>query len=107
MAADTESYQAKMINFSFQTTHNQFQLTVESVVEKRQGKTFGPAGGKTMFVFVDDLSMPEVNDWGDQPTNEIVRQLLELGLMYNLEKPGAPKEFIDLLYLNNTFYRQP
>ena len=98
LAADAESFQAKMINFSFQTTHNQFQLTVESVVEKRQGKTFGPAGGKTMFIFVDDLSMPEVNDWGDQPTNEIVRQLLELGLMYNLEKPGAPKEFIDLLY---------
>ena len=98
LAEDAESFQAKNINFSFQTTHNQFQLTIESVVEKRQGKTFGPAGGKSMFVFVDDLSMPEVNDWGDQPTNEIVRQLLELGLMFNLEKPGAPKEFIDLLY---------
>ena len=98
MAADADSFLAKNINFSFQTTHNQFQATVESVVEKRQGKTFGPAGGKSMFVFIDDLSMPEVNNWGDQPTNEIVRQLLELGIMFNLEKPGSPKEFIDLLY---------
>jgi dynein heavy chain len=98
LAENQEGLQAKNVNFSFYTTHNQFQLAIESVVEKRQGTTFGPAGGKTMFVFVDDLSMPEVNNWGDQPTNEIVRQLLELGKMYNLEKPGAPKKFEDLLY---------
>ena len=98
MAENPDGYQSKNINFSFQTTHNLFQLTVEGVVEKRQGKTFGPPGGKSMFVFIDDVSMPEINDWGDQPTNEIVRQLLDYGYMYDLIKPGSQKFIVDMLY---------
>ena len=39
---------------------------VQGCVEKRQGRTYGPVGGKTMAIFVDDLSMPAVNEWGDQ-----------------------------------------
>lgn len=62
---------SKTITFSSLTTPQIFQMSIEGSVEKRQGRTFGPPGGKTMCVFVDDLSMPSINEWGDQ-----ARQLL-------------------------------
>lgn len=39
-----------------------------------------------MTVFLDDLSMPYVNAWGDQITLEITRQLIDHKGFYFLDK---------------------
>jgi dynein heavy chain len=91
----------KQMNFSSATTPQIFQNIVESSVDKRSAKSFGPPANKKLICFMDDVSMPEINSWGDQPTLEIIRQLTELGYLWNLEKgkAGDPIVIEDLRYV--------
>jgi dynein heavy chain len=76
----------KRINFSSATQPINFQESIESEIERKQARIFVPPNGKLLTVFLDDLSMPFVNAWGDQITLEITRQLIDQKGFYFLEK---------------------
>ncbi len=93
---ESESWTTRTIGFSSTSSIPSMQAALEGWIEKRQGRTFGPMSGKKMIVFVDDISMPNMNEWGDQPTNEFTRQLVEMCGCYNLERAGEWKSIVDL-----------
>ena len=98
---DSAKMLVKKVNFSSATTPFMCQNAVEVELDKRGGKNFGPPGGKKMTFFIDDLSMPEKNAWGDQPTLEMVRLIVEYhGFCFlDKDKRGDFKTCEDLQYM--------
>ncbi|KAH8056491.1 dynein light chain binding protein [Aureococcus anophagefferens] len=88
-------------NYSFATKPFGAQNAVESELDKRGGKNFGPPNSQKMTFFIDDMSMPEVNNWGDQPTLELMRQLIEYNgfCFLDKDKRGDFKTCEDLMYI--------
>lgn len=50
------------------------QAAIEGELDKRGGKNFGPPSGCGMTVFLDDISMPEV----DCPARERRREVIDI-----------------------------
>jgi dynein heavy chain len=90
-----DEYLFKQLALSSTTSTSGFQKMMESSLDKKMGNTFGPPNGKSMCFFLDDFSIPDINQWGDQPTLEIMRQLLEYEGFYSLDRPGKQHAEVD------------
>ncbi|KAJ1495030.1 P-loop containing dynein motor region D3-domain-containing protein [Baffinella frigidus] len=89
----------KEVALSHHSSAGHLQGCIESILERRQGRTYGPAGGRACSVLITDVSMPHVNRHGHQATAEMLRELVEDRVLANFQKPGEWKFVRGLDYL--------
>nr|DBA23158.1 TPA: hypothetical protein GDO54_014099 [Pyxicephalus adspersus] len=88
-----------MINFSSRTTSMDIQRNLEANVEKRTKDNYGPPMGKRLLVFMDDMNMPKVDEYGTQQPIALLKLLLEKGGMYDRGKELNCKFLRDLGFI--------
>lgn len=89
-----------MTVFSGQTSANQIQELIESKMNSRRGGKgrFGPEENKDrMLIFIDDVNMPQKEQYGAQPPIELLRMWHDHGYWYDLTE--MDKKYL----LNMTF----
>jgi dynein heavy chain len=75
-----------VVGYSAQTKPANLRDVLETKLEKKRQKLLGPPSGKKMFLFVDDLNMPALEKYGAQPPNELLRQMIDQGGFYDVNK---------------------
>jgi dynein heavy chain len=96
----SETYGVLNINFSSRTTAKDVQSVIESAVDKRSGKIYGPPLGKKLAVFIDDLNMPRVDTYGTQQPIALLHFLVGRGNMYDRGKDLDLRTYKDMLYMS-------
>ena len=82
----TDQVAYKTINFSSFTDAASLQRDIESMLDKKSGKTYGSAMNKTLIAFIDDLNMPFVQTYGTQTPIQLLRQIIDYGSIFNREQ---------------------
>ncbi|XP_073737373.1 dynein axonemal heavy chain 10 [Callorhinus ursinus] len=88
-----------MVNFSSRTTSMDIQRNLEANVEKRTKDMYGPPMGKRLLVFMDDMNMPKVDEYGTQQPIALLKLLLEKGYLYDRGKELNCKSIRDLGFI--------
>ncbi len=72
------------IQFSAQTSSSRTQEMIEIKLVPRKGVLRAPPG-KKVVLFIDDLNMPQLEQFGAQPPIELLRQLLSYSGFYDVK----------------------
>ena len=79
-----EKYVSAIIFFSGKTTSKNSKNATESKLEKKRKTFFGPPSGKKMVFFIDDVNMPQYDEYFLQTPVELLRHTIDSGGFYDL-----------------------
>ncbi|RHY05497.1 hypothetical protein DYB25_001425 [Aphanomyces astaci] len=82
----TDSFVASTMGYSAQTKPANLNEMLELKLEKKRKNLLGAPHGKKMLMFIDDLNMPALEVYGAQPPNELLRQVIDSGGFYDMDK---------------------
>jgi dynein heavy chain len=74
------------VNFTAQTSSGRTEEIVESKLDKKRKTLLGAPVGKKVLMFVDDVNMPQPDEFGAQHAIELLRQYLDFGGFYDRRK---------------------
>ena len=92
-----ENYAIANVPFNFYYSSEMTQKILEKPLEKKAGKNYGPPGNKKLVYFLDDMNMPEVDEYGTVGPHTIIRQHMDYGHWYDRNK-------LTLKEIHNTQY---
>jgi dynein heavy chain len=95
---DPENTLSASMNFNSYTDSKALQVVVESQVDKRAGRTFGPPPSKTLIYFMDDLNMPYLDKYGTQSPICLIRQIIDYGIVYDRDHLEEKKYLVDIMF---------
>jgi hypothetical protein len=75
------------VAFSHNTDAKKAQNFIDSRLDKRSKKTYGPPYGINYVFYIDDLMMPKTDEYGVKSANELLRQWFDYGGWYDHIQP--------------------
>ncbi|CAB0036402.1 unnamed protein product [Trichogramma brassicae] len=98
MGLAKNKYIQNVLNFSARTSAAQAQEIIMSKLDRRRKGVYGPAMGKKCALFVDDMSMPQLETYGAQPPVELLRQWIDHGHWFD-PKDTSILQVVDVSFI--------
>ncbi len=93
---DISSFLFKSSNFSAKTTSKNVYDTLKASIFKNGN--FQPPSGKKFIYFIDDINLPQLDQYGSQQPIEFIRQLIDLKTFYDDKK--MQKKIKDVIFMS-------
>jgi dynein heavy chain len=87
------------LNFNNYTDSKALQQVIESNVDKRTGRIFGPPTGKILIFFMDDMNMPALDGYGTQSPICLIRQIIDYTVVFDRDHLEEKKEIHDIMFI--------